>query len=181
MIKYPDPLTTDDLEVNDVSTAMYTLKITNDLSFAIHWQGVTMEKEYARNAQETFELQRDLVAPYLETDTSITSEGFEVQVHLTSIPNPLPAVVPDNIKAAVKYLDEQSARNRERLLADLAEETAPLKESKTRLEGKVKAWFKSAVEHNADWLKGNKAVLSGCTLRYSAGNVTFDYHELNYD
>lgn len=182
MPKYEDPLTLEEIEVSDVSTAMYTLKVTNDLSFAINYMAANMEKEFARNAAENFTLEHDLVAPYLETDTSVTSEGFEVTVRLTTIPKPLPGVVPKKIREAVEYLDAQLILHRQRMETDLANEQAPLKESIQRLEGKVKAWFKSEVENGADWLNGSKkVVLSGGTLRYSDGNVTFEYRELNYD
>lgn len=182
MIKYEDPLTLAEIEVNDVSTAMYTLKVTNDLHFAIGYMAANMEKEYSRNAAENYQLEYDLVAPYLETDTTITSEGYEVTVRLKTIPKPLPSVVPQRIRDAVEYLDAQLVLHRQRMETDLVNEQAPLKESIGQLEGKVKAWFKSEVENGADWLNGSrKVVLSGGTLHYNNGNVTFEYSELNYD
>ena len=182
LIKYEDPLTADEVDVTDVSTAFYALKYTNDLSFAVKYMAQNTEKEYSRNVSEIFTLEHDLVAPYLETDTSVTSEGFEVTVRLTSIPKPLPDVVPEKIRKAVEYLDKQLALDKKRLDADLAADCAPLNESRKNLESKVKAWFKSEVESNADWLNGSRKVcLSGGTLEYSGGKVTFSYKEMNYD
>jgi len=182
LIRYEDPLTLAEVEVNDVSTAYYVLRVTNDLSFALGTMAATMEKEYSRNAAENFQLEHDLLAPYLETDTTVTSEGFEITVPLREIPNPLPSVVPEKVRAAVEYLDAQLALDRQRFEKDLEVEQAPLTESLQTLEGKVKTWFKSEVENGADWLGGsNKVVLSGGTLRYINGDVTFEYREMNYD
>jgi len=182
LIRYEDPLTLAEVEVNDVSAAYYVLRVTNDLSFALGTMAATMEKEYSRNVEENFQLQHDLVAPYLETDTSVTSEGFEIKVPLREIPKPLPSVVPKKIRDAVEYLDAQLVLHRQRMEADLVNEQAPLRESLQTLEGKVKAWFKSEIENGADWLNGsNKVVLSGGTLRYINGDVTFSYQEMNYD
>jgi len=90
--------------------------------------------------------------------------------------------VPEKVRAAVEYLDAQLALDRQRFEKDLEVEQAPLKESLQTLEGKVKTWFKSEVENGADWLGGsNKVVLSGGTLRYINGDVTFEYREMNYD
>ncbi len=181
MIKYEDPLTLAEVEVTDVATAYYVLKHTNDLHFAIHYMGENMNKEYSRNVQENFTLEHDLVAPYLETDTTVTSEGYVYTVPLRDIPKPLPASVPQKIKEAVEYLDAQLELDRERLTADLNEGTAPLKESLEILETKARDWFKSEVENGADWLGGaRKAVLSGCTLSYEGGGVSFEYTEMDF-
>lgn len=182
MPKYEDPLTLDEIEVNDISTAMYTLKISNDLYFAVNHMSVTMEKEYSRNVSENFQLEYNLVKPYLETDTTITSEGYSVTIPLTEIPKPLPECVPENIRAAVVWLDKQLAINHQRFEVELAEDVAPLNESRRLLESKVKAWFKLEVESNATWLNGSrKCTLSGSTLTYSAGNVSFTYNEMEFD
>lgn len=182
MIRYEDPLTLTEVEVSDVSTAFYVLKTTNDLSFALGTMAATMEKEYSRNAAENFKLEHDLVAPYLETDTTVTSEGFEKTVPLREIPKPLPSIVPKKIRDAVEYLDAQLVLHRQRMEADLVNEQAPLRESLQQLEDKVKSWFKSEIENGADWLNGaHQVVLSGGTLRYINGDVTFSYQEMNYD
>lgn len=182
MPKYEDPLTLAEIDVDDISTAYYVLKITNDLSFAISYMAANMEKEYSRNVGENYKLEYDLVAPYLETDTTVTSEGFEVPVKLTTIPKPLPSIVPKKVRDAVEYLDAQLALNRQRLEKDLEVESAPLKESLQKLETKVSSWFKTEVENGADWLGGAKKItLSGSTTTYSGGGVSFEYEELNYD
>ena len=183
MHRYEDPLTTEEVEVTDVASAMYVLKYTNDLHCAVYYMRRNMEKEYSRNVEENFKLEHDLVAPYLETDTSVTSEGFEVTVPLREIPKPLPETIPEKVRDAIEYLDAQLEEDRQRLEKDLEIEQAPLKESLRQLEGKVKAWFKAEVENGADWLgSSRKIVLSGCTLNYVNGGVeSFSYEEMNYD
>lgn len=175
MIKLEDPLTDDELQVQDVSSAFYSLKESNDLFFAIQTMHNVMEKEYSRNAQEIFIIERDLVEPYILTDTSIDGSTQ----HLYRIPDPLPDAVPSEVKAAVAWLDDQLLLNRQRLEKDLELETAPLKENLHSLQNKVTLWFKT--QQGAGWLPDVSITLSGCTLKYHNGAVEFEYHEFNYD
>lgn len=179
MFYYNDPLTGGDVEVTDVSSAFYALKICNDDYYGVYYQGQEMLKELSRTGSEVFEQKYALIEPYLPQDTdSSTSSIFTPKI----IPSPLPATVPQSVVDAMNYLDEQYAIEEQRLQAELAENTAELKDTISKLENKVAAWFKSEIAKRADWLGGQRSiVLSGCTLRYSGGNVTFSYKELNYD
>ena len=177
MFYYDDPLTGIDVEVYDVASAFYALKICNDDYYGVQYQGQEMLKELSRTGSEVYNQKYNLVEPYLpQTDSDTVIAPAKV------IPDPLPATVPQSVIAAMNYLDEQYHVEEQRLQAELAENTAELKEVIAKLENKVAAWFKSEVAKRAAWLGGaREVVLSGCTVRYIGGNVTFSYKELNYD
>lgn len=182
MFYYNDPLSGNDVEVTDVSTAFYALKLANDNHYSIHYQAVEKQKELSRTATETFNQKYALLEPYLPQDSDTSYNPSLAGDKPKVIPNPLPANVPQKVIDAMNYLDEQYSLEEQRLNAELAENTAEIKETIAKLESKVAEWFKSEVQRNADWIGTNlKVVLSGCTLRYVDGNVTFSYAELNYD
>lgn len=184
MEKYPDPLIDEEtpLEFNDVAAAMYALKICNDLYFATYYERQEMLKDFERNQAEIYNAKYALIEPYLqEPDGNVTNDPTKVYAggNEKIIPYPLPETIPENVVAAMNYLDEQLAREKDRLQAELAMNTADNNRNRADLESKVSRWFKANI--GADWLAGGEIVLSGCTLKYSGGNVSFSYEEINYD
>ena len=172
MMIMENPLTQANLSINDISTASLALRLANDNYFAVYHQGQEMLRELARLSGEIYKQKYALVEPHLKPNVN-------TGVIPTYIPNPLPETVPDEVKAAMAYLDEQYAAAEEIAQAELAENVVELNEARAYLEGIVAEWFKSEI--GADWLGGKKKfTVSGATLTYSNGNVTFSYEELEY-
>lgn len=181
MIYYTDPLNGGNVAVTDVASAAYALKLANDDYFGVYYQGQEMLKELSRLSGEIFNQKYELIEPYLPQDTD-TSSSSSTNVKPKIIPNPLPRNVPQSVKDALNYLDEQYNLEEERLQAELAENTVESKATIARLEEKVATWFKNQVLNNVNWLGGKRSVtFSGCTLTYSGGNVSFSYAEMPYD
>lgn len=170
MIHYTNPLTDKDLDVTSMAEAAYTLKLCNENYFSVFYQGQEMLKELGRLDAEIYEQKYKLIEPYLPqtSDTLLTPTK--------TIPSPLPANIPQSVIAAMNYLDEQRATFNAIFQADLAENTAELNASREKLEEKVATWFKR--HRNAAWLGSSGEIkLSGCTLKYSGGNVRFTYED----
>lgn len=177
--KVEDPLNWQALQVTDIPSARYALKIANDQFYAVIHMREQMEKELARSAREVYEQSVFLLRPYIP--------AFDSQGHPTSfflygiIPDPLPEKVPQHVKAAIAFLNAQLAPERERAEAELADNSEELNEMREYLEGLVKPWFIAEVKAAPDWLCGsNSIILGGCTLVYENGDVTFTYEELDY-
>lgn len=181
---WTDPLKNDDneIEVYDLASANHVGKISNELFFSIYYMEQNMAKELGRMGEENFQRQVALLEPYLATDTTITSEGFEVTPKITSIPNPLPPNIPSSVKQAIDYLNDQFAIEETRMNAELAEDTQQLRETLSRMQAKLTEWFKKEVRSGAKWLgKGKEVTLSGTAVIYDGGDVTFEFTEINYD
>lgn len=189
MFYYSDPLSGEDVEVTDVASAFYALKICNDNHFGVYYQGQEMLKELARNSSEIYAQKYALVEPYLPVDTSTALTPTDPTKTYADygaddnkpkiIPTPLPDTVPQNVIDAMEYLDEQYSIESQRLHAELEEDTAELKETIGKMEAKVATWFKGEISRRADWLGGRgETTLSGCWLQYSGNEVSFNYTEL---
>ena len=175
---WTDPLKDDDkeIEVYDLASANHVGKIANDLYFAIFYMGQNMLKELGRMSAENFDRQVALLEPYLTS--SDTSTGTSTQI--THIPDPLPSNVPQSVKNAINWLNEQFSVEESRMNAELAEDTKQLQETLDRMKSKLTKWFKSQI--GKAWLGGSKKViLSGTLMTYSAGEVEFEFYELEYD
>lgn len=175
---WTDPLKDDDkeIEVYDLASANHVGKIANDLHFAIFYMEQNMLKELGRMGAENFDRQVALVEKYITS--SDTSTGTSTQI--THIPDPLPSSVPVSVKAAFQYLNDQFVIERDRMNAELAEDTEQLQETLDRMKAKLTKWFKSQI--GKAWLGGSKKViLSGTLMTYSAGDVEFEFYELEYD
>jgi len=168
-----DPLNLQELKVTDISTARFALKTANDQHFAILHMRETMLKELARSSQEVILQKWLLVKPYLPANDEHLADPRPY------VPNPLPESVPQSVRAALLYLDEQYSIEVTRAEAELADQSEELLKLRDELCEKVKAWFIN--EQGAAWLAGNSAVMGGCTVTYSGGDVTFEFEELNYD
>ena len=182
MFNYENPLTDEDLDVRNMAEAAYTLKLCNETYFSIFYQGQEMLKELARLDAEIYEQKYNLIEPYLPSPSSDTSTSTDPgKVYLGTddapkvIPPVLPNTIPKRILAALEYLDEQKALFNEIFQADLAKNTAELKESLRDLEDKVSKWYLK--QRGAAWISGGSITLSGCTLRYSGNGVSFEYKD----
>ncbi len=174
MIYYDDPLNGGDIEITDVASASYALKLANDDYFGVYWQNQEMLKELSRLDGEIYNQKYALIEPYLPHDSDGNVAGAGI------IPNPLPATVPQRVIAAMNYLDAQYSIAEQRYQAELAENTSELKEVRTSLESKVAEWFRGEI--GKAWLGGRRKVtLSGCEMSYINGRVVFNYTELSYD
>ena len=158
MINYDNPLTNEELSVSTMAEAAYTLKLCNENYFGAYYQGQEMMKELNRLYAEIEEQKQKLLEPYQP------KEGETVG---------LP--IPSNVIAAIKYLDEQKSTFSDIFHADFEENVAELNETRRRLESKVTKWFLK--QRGAFWLAGGSIKLSGCTMRYSGGNVSFSYED----
>ena len=175
MIYYENPFDGSDISINSIAAASYALKLANDDYFGVYYQGQEMLKELARLGEEVFNQKYELIKPYLPQQPT-TSDVEPPKV----IPNPLPSNVPASVKAAMNFLDSQYTAAESYFQAELANNTSELKNLRKGLEDKIAAWFKG--EMGKAWLGGRKQVtLSGCTLTYTGGNVTFEYAEMPYD
>ena len=158
---WTDPLKDDDkeIEVYDLASANHAAKIANDLHFSIFYMGQNMLKELGRMGKENFDRQVALLEPYLTSSDSSTTESTQ---RITSIPNPLPSNVPQSVKNAINWLNEQFAVEESRMQAELAADTKQLREQV--------------------WLAHKHAViLSGTLMEYAEGEVEFSFYELEFD
>lgn len=184
--KVEDPLKNfQALQVTDIATALYALKIANDQLYAVIHMREQMEKELARSKKEIDALSLKILQQFL-TETRYHSSGgsgyFET-VPITYVPDPLPEPpkIPQWAYDAVKHLQGQLTVERQRAEAELADNAEDINEMREYLEGLVKEWFIGEVQAAPDWLCGSKSIiLGGCTLTYENGDVTFSYAELDY-
>lgn len=168
-----DPLNFQNLQVTDIASARYALKVANDQHFAILHMREQMQKELNRSAEEVFNQKWLLIKPYVLTDSDLEPRPF--------IPNPLPENVPVPVERALFYLDEQYNLEITRAEAELADQSDELYKIRDHLMELVKAWFISELQNGATWLTGNAATIGGCTLIYTGDDVTFDFVELDYE
>ena len=183
--KVEDPIGWQALQVTDIATARYALKLANDQYYAVIHMRAQMEKELARSQLETTRQSLKILQRFL-TETHYYSSGgsgYFVEVPISYVPEPLPEppVIPQWAYDAIIYMREQLVVERERAEAELADQIEDLDEMRTYLEGLVKEWFIAEVQASADWLNdAPTAVWGGCTLTYADGEVTFSYAELDY-
>lgn len=180
MYELEDPLKNwEALEVTDIATARYALKIANDQHFAVIHMREHMERELARSRLEVTAQSMMLLEPYF---SKYDEHGQLTSFGMGRIPDPLPSRVPAWIQNGIRHMNEQLAIERERAEAELADQCAPLLEIKAALVELVKAWFIAEVQANPDWL-GHlpRATLGGCKMTYNGGDdVTFEFAELDY-
>lgn len=183
--KVEDPLKNfQALQVTDIATALYALKIANDQYYAVIHMREQMEMELARSKKEIDALSLKIVQQFL------TEPAYNIETHVYSdvrpisyVPDPLPEPpkLPQWAYDAVKHLQGQLTVERQRAEAELADNAEDINEMREYLEGLVKEWFIAEVQAAPDWLCGSKSIiLGGCTVTYENGDVTFSYAELDY-
>lgn len=183
MFYYEDPIDGGEIEVTNIATASYALKLANDDYFGVFYQGQEMLKELNRLGGEIFNQKYALVKPYLPKDTDTATDTATHQIQQDTpkvIPNPLPATVPASVRAALKYLDAQYSKAEEYFQAEFANDSSEINSSRIAVEAKVAQWFKGEI--GKAWLGGHRSiVLSGCTLTYEGGVVNFSYKDIDDD
>lgn len=171
-----DPLNWQTLEITDISTARYALKIANDHYYAIIHMREQMEKELARSAQEVYAQSLSLVQQYVTY-----SDRYGATQPIDYLPNPIPETVPLEVRNGIAYMNEQLVVERQRAEAELADNSEPLQEIISNLEGLVKPWARQQFLTPPGWLdKLNTFTLGGCTVTYNGEDVIFSYAELDY-
>lgn len=181
--KIEDPLNFESLQVTDIASARYALKLANDQYYAVIHMREQMEKELVRSKTETDAQSLKILQQFLTEFVYVGGYLGYAERPITYVPDPLPEPpeLPQWAYDAVKYMQAQLAFERTRAEAELADESEEIDEMREYLEGLVKAWFIAEVQAAPDWLNGESStVLGGCTLTYDNGEVTFGYAELEY-
>lgn len=158
-----DPLKGNTLEVKDISTARYAMKVASDSYFAIIAMREQMERELKRSRAEMAVQKLELVRPYIPEEV----DGNGRPIPLKKMPNPLPDTVPQSVIGALTLLDNQLQIEVERAEAELNESAVPLQKTSQDMIDKVKPWLKQQIQAGAAWLGGKSyIVMSGCTIDY---------------
>ena len=177
-----DPLNWQNLEVYDIATARYALKIANDHYYAIIHMREQMEKELARSAAEVYNQSLRLVQMYLTQKEWTDHYGNYRLVPISYVPNPIPEEVPLRVRNGIAYMNEQLVVERERAEAELADQSESLQEIIDHLEELVRIWARQQFTTNPGWVNGlRNFTLGGCTLTFADNDISFSYAELSYE
>jgi hypothetical protein len=167
------------LEVKDISSARYALKTANDQHFAVKHMRENMERELQRSRREIVKQAKILLEPFIpdtwtEQQVIIFWNGGNIPADLLELATP-------EVKAGIAHMEAQYEKEVERAEAELADQCEPLNEIEAALLELVKKWFKEEVAKRPNWLGNhNTAVIGGCTLTYTGGDVQFEFEELDY-